>query len=133
MVVGYFGGVLFTVSSHTIKTIRDLTRSGSAGIQTHKRHLDVDLPEFVGRDLETISFNIRLSKYLGVSNPKKELDKIISCMQNGTPRYLILGTDKIGQYKWLVSKYKVTYEHYDGSGNAVTLDVAITLTEYPER
>ena len=133
MIIGHFGGILFTVSSNTIKTIRDLTKSGSAGIQTHKRHLDVDLPEFVGRDLETMSFNIRLSKYLGVSNPQKELEKIISFMQNGTPNQLILGTDRIGKYKWLVSKYKVTYEHYDGSGNAVTLDVAITLTEYPKR
>ena len=133
MAIGSFGGIVFSVSSKTIKTLRDLTRNGSADIQTHKRHLNVDLPEFVGRGLESISFNIRLSKYLGVSNPQTDLNKLISYEQNGTPKSLILGTTKFGSNKWLISKHKVTYEHYDESGNPVTFDVSLTLTEYPKR
>ena len=133
MTIGSFGGIVFSVSPKKIKTLRDLSRNGSADIQTHKRHLDVDLPEFVGRGLESISFNIRLSKYLGVSNPQSDLNKIISYEQNGTPKSLILGTTKFGSNKWLISKHKVTYEHYDESGNPVTFDVSLTLTEYPKR
>lgn len=132
MTIGSFGGIVFSVSPSKIKTVRDLSRSGSADIQTHKRHLNVDLPEFVGSGLESISFNIRLSKYLGVSNPKSDLNTIISYEQNGTPKYLVLGTETFGRGKWLVSKHKVTYEHYDASGNAVTIDISLTLTEYPK-
>ncbi len=132
MKIGSFGGIVFSVSPKKIKTIRDLSRNGSADIQTHKRHLNVDLPEFVGSGLESASFNIRLSKYLGVSNPKSDLKKIISYTQNGIPKNLIIGTEKFGRGKWLISKYKVTYEHYDERGNAVTIDVSLTLTEYPK-
>ncbi len=133
MTVGYFGGIVFSVSSKRIKTLRDLSRNGSADIQFHKRHLNTDLPEFVGRGLENISFNIRLSKYLGVSNPQTDLNTLISYEQNGTPKSLVLGTTKFGSNKWLISKHKVTYEHYDESGNPVTFDVSLTLTEYPKR
>ncbi len=133
MTVGYFGGIVFSVSSKRIKTLRDLSRNGSADIQSHKRHLNADLPEFVGRGLESISFNIRLSKYLGVSNPQTDLNTLISYEQNGTPKSLVLGTTKFGSNKWLISKHKVTYEHYDESGNPVTFDVSLTLTEYPKR
>ena len=133
MTIGYFGGIVFSVSPKTIKTLRDLTRNGSADIQSHKRHLNVDLPEFVGRGLEGVSFNIRLSKYLGVSNPQSDLNTLISYEQNGTPKPLVLGTTKFGSYKWLISKHKVTYEHYDESGNPITFDVSLTLTEYPKR
>lgn len=133
MTIGSFGSIVFSVSTSRMKTIRDLSRSGSADIQTHKRHLNSDLPEFTGSGLETITFNMRLSKYLGVSNPKTDLKRLISYEQNGTPQYFVLGSETFGRYKWLVSKHKVTYEHYDEAGNAVTLDVAVTLTEYPKR
>lgn len=132
MKVGSYGGIPFSVSRDKIQTIRDLTRQGSASIQTHKRHLDTDLPEFVGTDLEGMTFNIRLSKYLG-SDPKRELERFVTYMRNGTPNYFTIGTERMGRYKWLVQKYKVTYEHYDASGNPVTIDVALTLTEYPKR
>ena len=133
MEIGSLGNVVFSVSADKIQTIRDMTRQGSAGIQVHKRHLDVDLPEFVGTDLEGSTFSIRLSKYLGVSNPKDELDKLISYMQKGTPVYFVMGTERIGQYKWLIANYKVVYEHYDKKGTPVTMDVSITLKEYPKR
>ena len=133
MTIGSFGGIYFSVSPKKIKTLRDLSRNGSADIQSHKRHLNVDLPEFVGRGLESISFNIRLSKYLGVSNPQSDLKKLVSYEQKGTPQTLILGTTKFGSYKWLISKHKITYEHYDEIGNPVTFDVSLTLTEYPKR
>ena len=133
MTIGYFGGIIFSVSPKKIKTLRDLSRNGSADIQTHKRHLNVDWPEFVGRGLESISFNIRLSKYLGVSNPQRDLDRFISYEQSGKAHSLVLGTTRFGSYKWLVSKHKVNYEHYDESGNPVTFDVSLTLTEYPKR
>ncbi len=132
MVIGSFGEVVFSVSPDKIQTIRDLTRQGSASIQSHKRHLNTDLPEFTGTDLESVTFRIRLSKYLGTADPARELDRLADYMRRGIPKYLTLGTGTVGQYKWLIAKYQVTHEHFDGSGNPVTLDVAVTLTEYPK-
>jgi len=133
MQVGSFGDVIFSVSTDKIQTVKDVSRSGSASIQTHKRHLDVDLPEFVGTDLESLSFNIQISKYLGVANPQTEVDRLFSYMRNGNPKYFILGAQRYGRYKWLISKIKVTDKHYDKSSNAITVDLAVTLTEYPQR
>ena len=133
MRIGTFGDVAFSVSTTEIKTIRSLTQQGGASIQSHKRHLNVDLPEFTGTELETVSFSVRLSKYLGVSNPTTDLNKLIGYARNGTPKYFVLGNRTFGRYKWLLSKYKVTHEYYDKYGNSVSMDVAITLTEYPKR
>ncbi len=132
MEIGNFGSVYFEVSPEVIKTLRDLSRQGSADIQSHKRHLNVDLPEYVGRGLDTTSFNIRLSKYLGASDPKSDEKTLINYCRNGSAQSLILGGERFGDYKWLISKYKSTYEHHDASGGIVTIDMSITLTEYPK-
>ena len=133
MEYGSFGDVIFTVSADKIQTIRDLTRQGAASIQSHKRHLDADLPEFTGVSGESFGFSIRLSKYLGVEDPTAVLEILIAYMREGIPQYLILGTGAVGRYKWLVSGYKVVHEHFDGNGNPVTIDVTISLTEYPRK
>lgn len=132
MKVGSFGNVAFIVSPEKIETPRDISRQGSVDIQSHKRHLNTDLPEFTGVGLETASFNIRLSAYLGVTDPQGELDKLTEYMRTGTPKYLILGGKIFGRHKWLINKYKQTAEHHDKRGEIVSMDVSVTLTEYPK-
>lgn len=130
MIVGCLGDIVFSVSKDIIKTIRNVSWQSSATIQAHKRHMDVDLPEFTGVSLDSFTFNIRLSKFLGVSDPTSDVSRLRMYQRNGIALSLVIGEKSYG--RWLVSKYKITVEHYDKNGNIVTADISVDLTEYPE-
>ena len=130
-IIGSFGDVIFSVSSEVVKTIRAMTVSFSTSIQSHRRRLQKPLLEFVGPDNKTISFSIRLSKYLG-TDPNKDCEVLDNYCRDGISKFFILGNEKFGEYKWVISKIKTTPEHYDGVGNITTVDLSITLTESPK-
>lgn len=127
MKVGCLGDLVFEVSDTVIKTIRDASRSGSATIQTHQRHLMKPLPEFTGADADSFDFKIRFSAYLG-ADPNAELERLWSHMTNGVVLPLTIGTKSYGD--WLIKKLKTTMEYYDRRGNLTSADVTVTLTEY---
>jgi hypothetical protein len=127
--VGCLGDIIFTVSDDAIKTFRDASLSGSVQIAGHKRHLGTTLQEFTGIDPDAFSFSIRLSKYLG-TDPHVEINKIINYERTGYTLPLIVGESRIGSYRWLIEKHKIVLEGHDKSGNLVTADVTISLTEY---
>lgn len=129
MLIGCLGNIPFEVSTRAIKTIRDAAWSGSASIQTHQRHLDNALQEFVGIDPDSFTFNIRISDYLG-SSALSEISKIFDYERNGTAVPLVIGSKGYGKYRWLIKKHKVTLEYYDKYGNLIGADISITLTEY---
>ena len=127
MKVGSFGGVNFIVSSDTVETIRNFTMQQSASIQAHKRHLDVDLPEFTGTNLSTISFVLKLSKWLG-PNLEKDMALLQGYLRSGVVHYFTLGGKVYGRYKWLISSLKIAVEDYDKNGRIVTANINVTLT-----
>ena len=129
MKIGCLGDIAFEVSDSIIKTIRDMSWSGSASIQTHQRHLGKALPEFVGVNSDAIEFKIRVSKYLG-ADPNTEIDKLTAYARSGTTVPLTIGTKTYGKYRWLISKHKTTLEHFDKRGNLITADITVSLTEY---
>lgn len=129
MKIGCLGDIAFKVSNSQIKTIDKATWSGSANIQTHKRHLDNSLQEFVGVDPDSFTFTMVLSRYLGV-NPEKDINKIWEYERGGITVPLTLGKKVYGKYRWLIKSHKVKMEHYDGRGNLTSATVDITLTEY---
>ena len=130
-IIGSFGDVIFSVSADMIKTLRSMTVSASASIQSHRRHLQKPLLEYIGPDNKTITFSLRLSKYLG-TDPKVDYTILDQYCRDGVSKFFIIGDEKIGVYKWVVSKIKTTPEYYDGAGNITTIDLSITLTENPK-
>lgn len=129
MRIGCLGDVAFEVSDSVIKTINNANWSGSAKIQTHARHLDNALQEFVSIDPDAFSFTMILSRYLGV-DPMTEIVKIFNYERGGIAVPLTLGNKAYGKYRWLVKSHKVKMEHYDGRGNLTSCKVDVTLTEY---
>ena len=127
MKVGCLGDLVFEVSDGMIKTIRNASRSGSATIQTHQRHLMKPLQEFTGADAQSFDFKIRFSAYLG-ADPDTEIKKLFAYMENGVVLPLTIGTKSYGD--WLIKKIKDTPEYYDRRGNVTSTDVTVTLTEY---
>ncbi len=129
MIIGCLGDIAFNVSESVIKTIDKATWSGSAKIQTHTRHLDNALQEFVGIDPDAFTFTIVLSKYLGV-DPMADISKLFEYERGGTAVSLTIGNKVYGKYRWLLQSHKIKMEHYDGRGNLTSASVDVTLTEY---
>lgn len=129
MIIGCLGDVVFEVSDSVIKTIDKATWSGSANIQTHQRHLDNALQEFVSIAADGFTFTLKVSRYLG-AEPMTEISKIFEYERGGIAVPLTLGNKSYGKYRWLVKSHKVKMEIHDGRGNLTSATVDVTLTEY---
>ena len=129
MRIGSLGDIAFEVSESVVKTLNNATWSGSANIQTHQRHLDNALQEFVSVAPDGFTFTMKLSRYLGV-DPITEVTKIFEYERKGIALPLTLGNKAYGKYRWLIKSHTVKMELYDARGNLTSCDVDVTLTEY---
>jgi len=127
--VGCLGDIVFQVSSNTIKTIDRVQWSGSVRYSEHKRHLTNALTEFTGINPDTISFDIKLSIYLGVE-PMAELAKIWIYERSGKALPLVIGEKVYGKYRWTIISHKIKFETYDKKGNLTGVTVSVDLLEY---
>ncbi len=64
--IGTFGDVTFEVSSDKVRTFSDMKRSGSSRLASHDLIGRKPLLEFGGPGLETLTFNMALSAFLGL-------------------------------------------------------------------
>lgn len=81
-VVGTWGDIVFSVSRRQIKTFDGLKWDSGAKYATHDRHLKEPLLEFTGTEVESMSFTMFFSAYLGV-NPIQEISKLLKAMRRG--------------------------------------------------
>lgn len=130
MKVGAIGKVPFKTSSNIIQTINGLSIDGSANYGVHAPHKKTPKPEFTGRNLREISFEIKLSKYLGTKKPVTLYNDLIKYMHEGKPVTFTTGSRTWG-YKWAITSLKMTGELFDRKGNLVQLNVSVGLLEYP--
>ncbi|MBQ3195982.1 MAG: phage tail protein [Clostridia bacterium] len=129
--IGCFGDVVFSVSAEAVKTIRSLSVSHSASIQSHKRRLQKPLHEFIAPDADTASFSLRLSQFLGVT-PKDDYEKLKSYLLQGIPKPFVLGESRVGDNMWYISKLKNITDRFNINGNAADIDLSVSLTECPK-
>lgn len=127
--IGFLGDILFTVSSEKIQTFNKIQWFGSVRYSTHKRHLSNALTEFTGIEPDKISFEMTLSRDMGVST-MTELVKIWTYERNGQPLTLVIGEKAYGKYKWCIESHKINMETYDKSGNLTSATVSVNLLEY---
>lgn len=130
--IGTFAGVTFSVSDKTVKTFNNMKWQVSGKYAEHDRHLKRDLLEFLGPELETISFEMRLSVFLGVT-PLTEIIKLRTIIQTGKTDRLVIGGKVYGSYKWAMTEMSVNLERFDNKGNLLVAMVDVTMKEYPKR
>ena len=130
--IGSFGDLVFKVSDKTVKTFDEMNWEFSSKYETHDRHIKADLLEFLGPEIETISFSITFSVLLGV-NPYKELKKLRKMVRKGNAERLVLGGKVYGEYKWVMQAGSTELSRFDGKGNLWAAKVKVTLKEYPKR
>lgn len=130
--IGNFGDLTFKVSDKLVRTFDGMSWEFSAKYATHDRHIKADLIEYMGPEIETISFSMVLSVFLGVK-PLKQIKKLRKMIRKGYARRLVIGGKVYGNYKWVMEKGSVELQKFDKNGNLWAAKVKVTLKEYPKR
>lgn len=97
-VIGTWGDITFAVSRNQIKTFDGLKWDSGAKYSTHDRHLKEPLLEFTGTDVESMTFTMFFSAFLGV-NPIAEVSKLLKAMRRGEVHRLVIGPKAYGTNK----------------------------------
>jgi phage protein U len=131
-----FGISRFSSSSKSADTFKVLTfdnlqRDGAGRWATHEIIGQKRKPvlEFIGPDLENISFSVFLSSFLGV-NPEAELKKLRTLRDSGVVCDFMIGNTAPSINQWVVKSMNETHKSIDGSGNLIVAAVNVSMTEY---
>lgn len=127
--IGSFGTVIFSVSSLRALTFTNFTRS--AGKRTTKHEVITGKPrtEYLGADLQTVSFSIHLDVLYGVK-PRLMIDMLTLMAETGLAYPLIIGGRPIGLNPWMIDSISVTDDVMYSFGELASADVTLNLTEY---
>ena len=131
-VIGTWGDITFAVSRNQIKTFDGLKWDSGAKYSTHDRHLKEPLLEFTGTDVESMTFTMFFSAFLGV-NPIAEVSKLLIAMRRGEVHRLVIGPKAYGTNKWVITKLSNSLPRYDNRGNLLVAKVSVTMKSYSGR
>jgi len=131
-VIGSWGDVTFAVSRKQIKTFDGLKWDSGAKYSTHDRHLKEPLLEFTGTEVESMTFTMLFSVFLGV-NPISEVSKMLKAMRRGEVHRLVIGPKAYGTNKWVITKLSNSLNRYDNRGNLLVAKVSVTMKSYAGR
>ena len=131
-VIGTWGDITFAVSRNQIKTFDGLKWDSGAKYSTHDRHLKEPLLEFTGTDVESMTFTMFFSAFLGV-NPIAEVSKLLKAMRRGEVHRLVIGPKAYGTNKWVIPKLSNSLPRYDNRGNLLVAKVSVTMKSYSGR
>lgn len=129
MALGNLGSIIkFEVSSNKILTFSDLSRKTSAKWEEHDIIGNKPRSEFLGANLDEITFNITVSAEHGVK-PMTTINNIRNAISKGTTLPLVVGANKIGS-KWKITDMSETWDTVMSGGELARATCSITLSEY---
>ncbi|QEH67257.1 phage tail protein [Cellulosilyticum sp. ST5] len=127
--IGALGDIIFKVSAQDVNTFQGLTRSSSGRWAYHEIHMQKPKSEFLGPDLDTISFTMEFDIRLG-RNPRYDMEKLMIMTREGEAFPLVIGGDAMGYYRWTVESTEQQYISTDNKGKILRGAIAVTLKEY---
>ena len=130
--IGSWGDFTFEVSRESVKTFTGLKWDSSVKYATHDRHLKEPLLELTGKDVESMSFSMLFTIFLGV-NPIKEVANLLQAMRRGEVHRLVIGPKAYGTSKWVITKVSSSLDKYDNKGNLLSSKVSVTMKSYSSR
>lgn len=125
--IGILGNVVFTASSDRVFTFNGMTKDISARSVEHEVIGKKPVTEFIGEDLSSMSFDMRLDSNLGV-DPYTELDNLDYMCKNGVVCTLILGEKVHGDF--LIEKISQSFDHFYRDGQLLKASISVSLKEY---
>ncbi|GEN83635.1 hypothetical protein SLU01_19470 [Sporosarcina luteola] len=129
--IGYFGKVKFVTNDKRILTFQDFKRDSTVRSEKHAIIGKKPAKEFLGAELDTISFTIQLSAAHGVK-PREEAEKWLRMSRAGLAFPLVIGTRALGMDKWTVESVSQAWDVVFNRGELYSCKVDITLEEYIE-
>jgi len=130
--IGSLGDIVFEVTNDKVFTFQGLKRSAKMRYAVHEVIGKKPITEFIGPELEELSFSIYLSVSLGI-NPNQEMQKIRDKRDNGEAMSFLLGEKVIGENKWVIESIGESYQAIDNQGIIFSLSADISLKEYVEQ
>lgn len=127
--IGTFGPITFVCSDQRILTFMGFSRGESARWGKHDVIGKKSKSEFLGPDIGTVSFEIRLDAHWGI-NPRKELDALTTMVRNGEVHRLLIGGKGLGVNKWYITNVNQSWDKIDNKGNVIIARATLTLEEY---
>ena len=129
--LGFYGDIVFETSDSRILNFINFTRSASSRWANHEVIQKKPASEFLGPNLDNISFTIHLSGRHGVK-PREEMDKWLIKCRAGTVDTLVIGNKGIGVDKWKVVSVSQMWNVILNKGEVYSANVDIELEEYVE-
>ncbi|MFH5187102.1 phage tail protein [Paenibacillus sp. TAB 01] len=127
--IGAFGDVVFIATAETLRTFEDFSRKSSARWAKHEILLRKPKSQFLGPDLDTISFKMRFDVSYGVK-PRDEMEKLLVMNRNGEVADLTIGGKSLGEGLWAITSLEQSWDHIDTNGNVLIATASIELEEY---
>lgn len=131
MFVGFLGTIPFVASRGYVRTFDDYKRQGEARWAEHEILGKKPLSEFLGENLEEISFTMLFRKDQGV-NPQSEVNTLKELRDGGTPVPLVLGFKVIGDGLWTVRGLSYSVDFWDKWGHPQAITANVSLKEYSD-
>ena len=127
--IGTLGNIVFETSNEKIRTFDNMKRAGSARWATHEIMNNKPVLEFIGPDVEQISFSMRLDVSLGI-NPAAELETLRGVRDKGEAVKLVLEGKPVTEHKWVIENLSENWERIDNQGRLLVATVDVSLKEY---
>lgn len=127
--IGAFADLVFEVSTQKVLTYDEYKRESKARYAKHELINQAAALEWLGYDLETISFKMIFNARLHV-NPAEEAEKVRRLCLDGVADYLILGNAVIGNNLWVIESVTEAAQFWDNAGNILVSAVDVKMLEY---
>jgi len=129
-VIGTLGkNIIFTVSSLAVFTFKDLNHKITGRWTMHDVLGGKPRAEFLGPDVQTVSFTIHLSKALDVE-PHLVMELLREKVENGEAEYLVVGGWPVANNPLRFISSSEAWNTVHKNGVLVECDVQLELGEY---
>lgn len=127
--LGNLGGkIVFETSNSKVLNFTGFTKNVSGNWATHSRILGKAKSEFLGANLQTISFNMRLDVAHGVK-PLDTLELLERMVEHGVAMVLVIGDSRVGKNYWKVTSISETWDTILNKGELAKASVSVSLEE----
>ena len=121
--------IKFSVNSEKVLSFKDFKHTVSGRWAEHPIIGEKPKKEFQGPGASSVTLEVVLSAYLGVS-PKDTIKDLEEACEKGKIEYLYIGGKKVGKGKMYLESVSETWDEIWNKGELARATLSLTFTEY---